>query len=307
MSDSNRLLIAALGLVALIAFGIAWSTWPSVPRLSDYGEASPRNSQYAPGGSKCEPATLAAITSARERLREADACAKEAEEYRQNTADLIQQTRAADAAQAQADIASQVLWTGWFQTIGGFLTLCAAVAAAIYARDAAREGKRSADLAVESLTETKKVTAAQLRPYVAITDDNDLLALPAPFNRQSVVPFKIKNFGQVPAQSVRLSTGDQIINEPMGNAWIDMSERFGDYGLLAPGDDRTDSINAREFNLNELADIAIGKIKLVLRLRVDYTWDGGSDSDEITMILDDPATSRWQLMDERRRLHGPLR
>lgn len=62
--------------------------------------------------------------------------------------DLIQQTRAADAARAQVEIASQGLWTTWFQTIGGLITLAAAIGAAAYARDAAKHGKTSAEAAM---------------------------------------------------------------------------------------------------------------------------------------------------------------
>lgn len=304
MSDGNRLLFTALGIIALIALGIGWFTWPSTPTLADYGEANPRNGQYTPGGSQCEPTTLAAIVDRRERLRKADACAKEAEDYRQNAADLIQQTRAADAAQSQADIASQQLWAGWFQTLGGFLTLCAAVAAAIYARDAAKEGKRSADLQNDELTETRKVTAAQLRPYVNFTDAGEDEA--APFNRQSKLKIRIKNFGQVPARTVRFNMGEKIVTEPIGDTEIPLGVKYGDLGLLAPGDGRSDAIGAQDFELEDLAIIAAGEATLALRLRVDYTWADGADFHEIIMILNDPNTNKWGLVDERRRLNGPL-
>lgn len=150
MSKGNRRVLTAIGLVAFVAFTIAWATFPDAPKLDqlDYGE--PRNRNYSPGGSECQPANLASIRDGQVRLDRAEDCQKQAEEYRQSSDDLVQQTRAANAAEAQANIASQGLWTAWFQTIGGFITLAAAIAAAIFARDAAKEGKRSADEAERS-------------------------------------------------------------------------------------------------------------------------------------------------------------
>lgn len=145
MLRRNWLLLAALVVLAGITVAIGVVTWPLQSALKSYGEADPRNDRYAAGGEQCQPKVLSAIGDRIERAGRATACAKEAEEYRQKTNDLIQQTRAADAAQSQTEIASQQLWTGWLQTLGGFLTLAAAVGAAIYARAAAKETKRSND------------------------------------------------------------------------------------------------------------------------------------------------------------------
>lgn len=147
MLSGNRNLLIAVGLVAAISAAIAVITFPRAPALKAYNYGDPGNAQYRPGGGKCEPSALARIPDLKVRFNQADDCQKEAEEYRQNTSDLIQQIRAADAAKAQADIASQGLWTAWFQTIGGFITLAAAIAAAVYARDAAKETWRSAEIA----------------------------------------------------------------------------------------------------------------------------------------------------------------
>ena len=150
MSRGNRNLIGTTGLVAFVAVVIGFLTWPRQPKLERYSYESPESEQYRPGGTQCEPKAVAAIRNGAERLRAADACSEKAEAYRHDRNDLIQQARAANAAEAQAQIASQGLWTAWFQTIGGFITLAAAIAAAIYAREAAKEGKRSADEAERS-------------------------------------------------------------------------------------------------------------------------------------------------------------
>lgn len=150
MPGSNKLLYVALGLVAIVTAVIGWWSFPILSPTQQFRYDSPRNENYRPGGSQCEPSALAAIADAKVRLHQTDNCQKKAEEYRQASDDLIQQTRAANAAQAQADIASQQLWAGWLQTLGGFLTLAAAAGAAIYARDAAKESRRSANEAEAS-------------------------------------------------------------------------------------------------------------------------------------------------------------
>ncbi len=172
MLGGNRLLFTSLGLVTVITLAIGWVTFPSVSPVTQFQYDNPRNENYRPGGANCEPSALAKIAYTKVRLRQAENCQKETEEYRQSSDDLIQQTRAANAAQAQADIASQQLWSGWLQTLGGFLTLAAATGAAIYARDAAKEGKRSADEAERA----NLSLYAQLCPFDAlIPRDNKLL------------------------------------------------------------------------------------------------------------------------------------
>ena len=93
-------------------FAIAVYTLPVPPTLPAYGEADPRNQQYDPEDGDCDVSAITAIASPVERGRREHRCEKAAEDYRQATNDLIQQTRAADAANAQAKIASQQLWAG---------------------------------------------------------------------------------------------------------------------------------------------------------------------------------------------------
>ena len=143
MYGSNRLILVALGLVFVASLVIGALTFPTSPTTQQFRYDGPRNENYRPGGGQCEPSALSAITGLKMRLRQTEDCQNKAEEYRQRSDDLIQQTRAANAAQAQANVASQQLWTGWLQTLGGFLTLAAAVAAAIFAERAAFHTKQS--------------------------------------------------------------------------------------------------------------------------------------------------------------------
>lgn len=173
MSRGNRGILTALGLVLLFALAIAWRTYPLIPTLERFHYDDPRNAHYRPGGSECEPTALAALRDAKVRLNRTQDCQKQAEEYRQRSDDLVQQTRAANAADAQARVAVQGLWTSWFQTTGGFLTLAAAVAAAVYARDAAKEGKRTADEAEsarKSFIETERGHLEFQHPQATVKD-----------------------------------------------------------------------------------------------------------------------------------------
>jgi hypothetical protein len=150
MFTGNRRITVTIGLIALIASAIGWLTFPTTPSPERLEYGNPRNEQHHPGGRQCEPSALRAITGAKVRLDATERCQKEAEEYRQNTDDLVQQTRAASAAVAQAEIAGQVLWMGWLQTLGGLLTLAAAVGAAIYARDAAQHTRYANEITLNA-------------------------------------------------------------------------------------------------------------------------------------------------------------
>jgi hypothetical protein len=145
MSEGYRGVLATIGITLLVTVALAAITWPSPPVLRTYNYEHPRAGGYAAGGHECDPFGLPFIPHDGEALRKRDDCAKEAEEQRINTNDLIQQTRAADAAVAQADLAAQAIWLTFFQTLGGFLTLVAAGVAAYFAREAAEHTKRGAD------------------------------------------------------------------------------------------------------------------------------------------------------------------
>jgi hypothetical protein len=89
--------------------------------------------------------------------------------------DLCAQWKAADAA---TDAAQAAWWQFWLGTVGlilGAVTMAAAIAAAVYARSAAKhtetganEAKRSADAAHDTLKLTERSVAAQLRPHIEI-------------------------------------------------------------------------------------------------------------------------------------------
>jgi hypothetical protein len=68
----------------------------------------------------------------------------------QRLLELVEQVRSTGASVLQADVARQQLWLSWLQSVAGLLTLTAAVAAAFYAGQAAKEARRTADQAVDA-------------------------------------------------------------------------------------------------------------------------------------------------------------
>lgn len=104
---SNCTLVVALAAVICAAGLMGGWTWPKIPKLQANYDNTQRTEQYRPGGRECALEALASIKDGARRARQASACSDKAEQYRLDTNDLIQQTRAADAANAQAQIASQ--------------------------------------------------------------------------------------------------------------------------------------------------------------------------------------------------------
>ncbi|HET9640992.1 MAG TPA: hypothetical protein VFP12_17510 [Allosphingosinicella sp.] len=201
MSRDNRgIAIAAAAAVAGTA-AIAALSWPDPPTLKRYAYEEARPGSVEGRGANCLPSRLAAIQDLVEAERQRIACAKEAEEHRLQTNDLIQQTRAADAAAAQAEIAKQVAWMTFLQTIGGFLTLTAAAAAAFYAREAAREGRRAADAAEKTLAHSAETARVELRPYLAVENESVYQEDEESIPRRIWIRVGYNNTGATPALS----------------------------------------------------------------------------------------------------------
>jgi len=231
MLGSNRNLIVTIGLVALVATIIAIATWPTEPTLQRYSYDRPDAKEYNAGGSQCEPAALASIRDQVVRLRTADACREKAEEDRHDRNDLVQQTRAADAAAAQAIAANEGLWMGWFQTIGGFITLAAAIAAAIYARDAAKHTEQ-ANVIAKSAHRAWMAPSGVNKAFLTNCTINDV-----PVDKSYGFTVDWLNSGGSPAVSVATAISYRIC--PNGSAFPPLSVRLPVWeeltAIVAPG------------------------------------------------------------------------
>lgn len=171
-----RAIIAAVGLALAISGLIVWGLYPKEPNLTGNAGYQEENSRYYPGGSDCYPSNIMRLAGA-EGTERAVACQDAREQHRLNANDLIQQRRSADAADAMTVLSYQQAWIATLATVFGFLTLCAAIAAAIYAGMAATAAKlavRHAESASAAGWEAVKVTRdignRQVRAYLGITE-----------------------------------------------------------------------------------------------------------------------------------------
>lgn len=180
MSGSNRnefyktiaanwrpLCVITVGIMLTVYF--AWRLQPDKPDLPNYQPTIASSNNYQAGGSQCSPKAIAAISDEGKRTAKRDDCAYQAEDYRLKSDDLIQQTRAADAAQSQARSAYEQGWLNLWATLGGLWTLIAAGLAAAYARDAAKEGRRSADAAHASMESYQNSEGGDVVPEIEWT------------------------------------------------------------------------------------------------------------------------------------------
>lgn len=242
MLNGNRLLFTALGLVAAITVAVGWWRLPYSPTTQHFRYDDPRNGNYRPGGGQCDPSALARIVNAKVRLSKSDDCQEKAEEYRQSSDELIQQTRAANAAQAQSDIATQQLWMAWLQTLGGLLTLAAAVGAAIYARDAASHTRHANDIAKDSQRAWLKIS---VKPQLLRRSGKDGIYIR--------INFFAENVGQSAATHFELNSEIFFMGQTEGGAAVDerMQAKIEEWkkayvgeplAVLIPGEIEPDSI-----------------------------------------------------------------
>ena len=208
--------VAAVGVLTTAAI-VGAALQPEEPELSGNAGYEEPHSTYRPGGSNCEPAAVEQLKGPA-RVRRIDACQDAAEQHRLNANDLIQQRRAADAAETSAVFAYEQTHIGAWSLALGFVTMFAAIAAAMYARDAAKETKRGADISEKSFSSLE-------RPYLFVEAveaphpiTRDWVNEPQPNNGFFDIHFKVRNYGRTPAILKELCgqvyIGDDLPNAP---------------------------------------------------------------------------------------------
>lgn len=198
-STKEGLLITVVALIGIVAIWNVFSPKATSLPIRNFEDA--RQGALSPTPLNCQPIAIAKMKgdAAAEQIVE---CAKQAEQHRLDTNDLIQQTRAADAAAAQVDLSVQAIWLSFIQTLAGFMTLVAACAAALYARGAAAAAKDTYEL-------DKAVSAHVDRPWLCL---NVTVCTDLKLVDQKTTTFKVdvyvENIGASPAHDV--------------TAWIEM-------------------------------------------------------------------------------------
>jgi uncharacterized membrane protein len=183
---------AAIGFAVLVlaVWAIVYST-PRYPLASELPLAVEVG--YQPGGAGCTPVAIAQMRANAQGQVQRDRCAAIAEDYRLAQLNAAQQAHSADMAEGGVKVAFGQAKIGFAQTVATILAFGSALGAAYYAREAAREGRRSADAAQTLLTDFE-------RPWVVMIGnsfDRGTGATEGPNGWQ--LKLWMKNIGRSPA------------------------------------------------------------------------------------------------------------
>lgn len=274
--------------IAMLAAGVLFALLTPEPPSEGHPENASYSS-YREGGARCDPARLARLQGGNADV-ERDRCAEGAEEHRLKSEDLVQQTRAADAAEVMAGLTYHQTVMMAAGTSIGFLTLVAAFFAVLYARKAGSEAQRAATAAEGQLTEAAKATTAELRPYLfvdrlelidrrsASTEEKDEDGEPIPGMFSARVVIYLRNFGKVPARNVQVFIKEYVGARYRGRFWRYSFSKI-DVPICAPNHER------RVFGFlyirpEERFDFDIGYLSKIIRLRFTFEDDLGNSFTE---------------------------
>lgn len=193
-----------IALVALVAMVSAWHLLEAgQPEFARDPQEQHIDPDYCPGGRECQPSIVNRLPWG-ERFDRTVACRESAEQHRLQANDLIQQRRAANAAATAVYFAQYQTILGIFGAGFGFLTLCAAIAAAHYAKraaDAAKDAVRAAD---DTVATTRGIGQAQVRAHLTVVPG---LPFDVKIDRFPSARVVGENVGQSPAHQVSCRCG----------------------------------------------------------------------------------------------------
>lgn len=132
-------LIAAIATIVVLAFVFLVAPFG---RLQQNDGNNAQNTSYYPGGSGCKPDIINSLPVG-ERAEKASDCEEAREQHRLNTNDLVQQTRAANAAEWMATVSTKQTWILIVGLVFSFIALLAAAFAAVFAKEAADIARRA--------------------------------------------------------------------------------------------------------------------------------------------------------------------
>ena len=154
-------------------------------------------------------------------------------------------------------------------------------------------------LTIQAVEDTGKATRAmerqneiawetkdkQLRPYVSFTEPDERPT--KPFTRDGRMVFRVKNFGQTPADDVKLFYGSEFVDKPVGWPTIKLPDSPEVFGKLSPGDFRDLVIWLDDMTDDEIHRVTTGKSAVMIRLKLAYELPSGeTDGDDVTLWLD---------------------
>lgn len=221
------------------------------------------------------------------------------------SSDLCAQWNAADAAQQSAN------WTTIGAIVGAF-TLAAAMAAAYYAKEAARHTQRSADIAEKALLDIE-------RPYLFVTATKPLVGVThdwadKPDNKRPIpeAAYSIKNFGRTPAIINEIRASLRLCNLPPTPHYHpgeinDVERVLGADDALSPAAfDRGGPITNNVLNELFLSDTHIGAGSLpYVSVWRDHLFERQRDHRPIRIYLPLLASRQYVPFAGHSRLHLP--
>lgn len=166
MPTSYRDIIAPAFGVGIAGAVLAWALYPEEPKLTGNIARQEQQPGYRAGGPDCLPSEIANLRG-RKRARRTVTCQEAEEQYRLAANDLVQQRRAADAADASAVLTYQQTRIAAWGVFLGFVTMAAAIAAAWFARRAAVATEETVGLARDSVEGADTALAIAERNAVA--------------------------------------------------------------------------------------------------------------------------------------------
>jgi hypothetical protein len=173
------------------------------------------------------------------------------------SSDLCAQWKAADAAKSAAQAN---WWLGVVSSLIGAATLAAAWAAAIYAKKAAEETGRTADLAAAT-------SFAELRPYLFI--EKLVMERTDKLFRTEVI---FKNFGKLPARSITVQSDGFFTMDPVELRKNVLTDKRVAIPVCAPSHQRR-VFDYTLLNDEEIKALQAGFGYIVIRVR--YRYKGG--------------------------------
>jgi len=224
-----------------------------------------------------------ALKAASESKPEAAACPVGDEDRK---SELCAQWKAADAAADSAYWNWTTFVIGIIGTVLGTVTMGAAIAAAWYAREAARHTEAGARAANDALIDTRAANALLLRPYIAIVPLKEDLGSKLDWSPEGFLRFAIENFGQVPSRQVNFLTGIDFFDQPIGTRNVEEFASTEVIGPLNPGETVNISIHFADIEADKFEGVRVGKFAMVTRIRIEYDLgDGQYDTFDISCVI----------------------
>ena len=194
-------ILVPIGLAALLACGgLFWALWPEQPYLTGDAGYEEQDLGYYPGGTACYPSEVSRLPW-RERVEQSERCQDAQEQHRLAANDLMQQRRAANAAEATAVLAYDQTRIAIWALIFAVCTLAAALLAAIYARMAAIAARTA-------VVATREIADSEHRPWLTFSDVGIGGAIAAAVVVGGPIVFQVKgkitNSGSIAANHVRV-------------------------------------------------------------------------------------------------------